>query len=125
MRKFQRVRGISVNLRWLRIDGGQELNASPVILGVKEGDEELTLPAGLDPGAVNPATGEETTAPSGTFPDGYGYASLITDNLYRRVLVRITGGGVLAGWRYWATGPITIPAVDDSETYTVWIADNV
>ena len=108
------VGGGAIPVNWVRIDGGQELNAAPSILGIKTGSLPATLPADLDPGAVDPGTGSQTTAPTGTFPDGVGYGSLITPGGgYERVLVRWTGArAALASWRYLAVSRITIPDDD-------------
>ena len=128
MRKILRLKpgggGTAVN--WVRIDGGQELNAAPVILGIKPGTLPATLPADLDPGAVDPGTGAETTAPTGTFPDGIGYGSLITPGGgYERVLVRWTGARAsLASWRYLAVSRISIPDDDTpAGSKSLWVVD--
>ena len=116
MRKILRLKpgGGGPVIRWLRIDGGQELNVAPSILGIKPGELPETLPADLDPGEVNDL-GVETAAPTGTFPDGVGYGTLIPLNGgYRRVLVRWGGERpTLQGWRYLAVSTIT---VDDDDT---------
>ena len=119
-----------LTLRWIRVDGGHELNAAPSIDGITARDTEthplndtLTLPPGLDPGAVNSA-GTETAAGSGSFPDGFGYAALWENGAWRRVIVAVRKGAVLEGWRYLAAGRLSVPASDESETYSVWIIEN-
>ena len=128
MRKILRLKpgGGGTAVQWIRIDGGQELNASPVINGIKPGSLPSDLPADLDPGEVDPGTGAQTTAPTGTFPDGIGYGSLITPGGgYERVLVRWTGArAALAGWRYLAVSRISIPDDDTpAGTKSLWVVD--
>ena len=96
-------------IRWLRIDGGQELNAIPEVLGIKGDTLPVEVPADLDPGEVDDA-GVETEAPTGTFPDGLGYGTLFDSNggVIGRRLVRLQGASALAGWTYYQTGSIQI-----------------
>lgn len=117
-------------LRWLRVDGGHELNASPKIDGITARnnsshplDSTLTLPPGLSPGSVNGA-GTETTPGSGPFPDGFGYAGLWENGSWRRVIATVRRGAVLSGWRYMGASSLSVPASDESETYRVWILEN-
>ena len=132
MRKILRLKpgGGGPVIRWLRIDGGHELNAAPAISGITARDNEthplddtLTLPPELDPGDVNSA-GTETAPGSGSFPDGFGYAGLWTNGTWSRVIVAVRKGAVLAGWRYLAASALLAPASDESEIYSVWIVEN-
>ena len=119
MRKHQRIfpgGGGSIAINWIRIDGGQELNATPEVTGIKGATIPAAVPAALDPGEVDSA-GVETTAPTGTFPDGVGYGTLYgTDGaVIGRRLVRLEGTTVLSGWTFYAGGSISI---DDDATGT-------
>ena len=126
MRKFQRLGSAAPAPKFIRIDGGQELNAAPEILGIKPGSLPATLPADLDPGAVDPGTGEQTTAPTGTYPDGIGYGSIITPGGgYDRVIVRWSGTrATIAGWKYLAVSRITIDDDDTpAGTKSLWVIE--
>ena len=58
-----------VQFTWIRIDGGQELNASPVLNGLDQSvAAPSTIPATANVGAVDINTGAETVAASGAFP---------------------------------------------------------
>ena len=117
MRKHQRIfpgGSSSVSIQWIRVDGGQTLNASPAVTGIKADTIPATVPAALDPGEVDSA-GVETTAPTGTFPDGVGYGTLYGSDgtVIGRRLVRLEGTTVLAGWTFYAGGSVSI---DDDAT---------
>lgn len=104
----------SLSFRWIRVDGGNTLNASPLVIGIKAATIPTTVPDDLDPGEVDPATGVETTAPTGTFPDGVGYGTLATQAAggavsYSRILVRngrsaTPVNNIPSGWVFWETG---------------------
>lgn len=105
--------------RWLRIDGGNTLRASPAVTGIKAATVPATVPAALDPGTVDADTGLQTSAPTGTFPDGVGYGTLAAvtadGTVFTRVLVRWTGGSAtISGWQYWASGNTIDIAKDDA-----------
>ena len=106
--------GSELVLRWIRVDGGQTLNASPAVTGIKGATIPATVPAALDPGEVDSA-GVETEAPTGTFPNGIGYGTLYgTDGtVIGRRLVRLQGTTVLSGWTFYAGGSVSI---DDDAT---------
>ena len=97
-------------LQYIRIDGGQELNAIPEVTGIKGATIPDTVPADLDPGEVDSA-GVETVAPTGTFPDGVGYGTLYGSDgaVIGRRLVRLEGTTALAGWTFYAAGSVQIP----------------
>ena len=125
MRKYPKVgniitkagtRGGGHVIQWLRVDGGQELNATPQVLGIKGAIIPASVPADLDPGEVDSA-GVETVVPTGTFPDGVGYGTLYGSDgtVIGRRLVRLEGTTVLAGWTFYAGGSISI---DDDATGT-------
>ena len=96
--------------QYIRIDGGQELNATPEVTGIKGAPIPDTVPADLDPGEVDSA-GVETVAPTGTFPDGIGYGTLYGSDgtVIGRRLVRLEGTTALAGWTFYAGGSVQIP----------------
>lgn len=108
--------GGTPEFRWIRVDGGQVLNAAPEVTGIKGAPIPATVPADLDPGVVDSA-GVETTAPIGTFPDGVGYGTLYGSDgtVIGRRLVRLEGTTVLSGWTFYAAGNVTID--DDA----IWI----
>ena len=128
MRKFQRLsRGggdISISIRWIRIDGGQTLNATPSVTGIKGAAIPATVPANLDPGKVDSA-GVETESPTGVFPDGVGYGTLYGSDgtVIGRVLVRLEGTTALAGWTFYAGGSVTIDD-DASGSKTFLVVNN-
>lgn len=75
-------------IAWMRIDGGHTLNAAPLITGVSYDSNGSATCGAVTPGEVDPNTGVETTAPTGTFADGFGYGTLaIGGGQYRRVIV--------------------------------------
>ena len=100
--------------QYIRIDGGQELNAIPEVTGIKGATIPDTVPEDLDPGEVDSA-GVETVAPTGTFPDGIGYGTLYgsVGTVIGRRLVRLEGTTALAGWTFYAGGSV---AIDDDAT---------
>ena len=138
MRKILRLKpgGGGPVIRWLRIDGGQELNAIPEVLGIKGDTLPVEVPADLDPGEVDDA-GVETEAPTGTFPDGLGYGTLYGSDgtVIGRRLVRLEGTTALSGWTFYATGSVHIPIEgqpepdegepDERDKITFLVASNV
>ena len=125
MRKHQRIfPGGSVSIQWIRVGGGQELNESPEVTGIKGATIPEDVPADLDPGEVDSA-GIETTAPTGTFPDGVGYGTLYGSDgtVIGRRLVRLEGTTVLSGWTFYAGGSISIDD-DDSGSKSFLVVSN-
>jgi hypothetical protein len=118
--------GVAASFRWLRIDGGQTLRASPLSVGLKNGTLPAQLPDDLDPGAVDATTGVETVAASGTFPDGCGFGVLVTQPLggsatYTRVMLRnISPEWLLSGWLYWNVTTSAKASTDPGITYTLY-----
>ena len=123
--------GAGVSFQWIRVDGGNTLNASPLVTGIKAATIPATVPDALDPGAVNASTGVETTAPTGAFPDGVGYGTLVVQSagaapVYSRVLVRngrsvSTANNIVSGWLFWDTGATVTIAKATSGSLTFMV----